>query len=388
MTFTIPTDDAIWVRGDLYCKTPEALQIALDTIRTIGYTVIDTRIDGHSIKEGKATPQHMEQHGWSLWHAQLDDVNRGKCRSCHAHISRLGIRTHGHTCENCGEVTFYDIVGGTDIVFRFVGSEYSVFGTDLRMTVKRWDTDEGWLYLRRQVEPAGWSIMTPDEATTYLEQHSDKWELVTEDGEQLVKLRYHLRFYGDPVNDETVIDPKEVFGSYINYDEVIVWNGEEYSEYQPGQRLPVPMHVSIYEAWHWSPLEPSERLHERIIRSVHHVSDVGYYYQDGRQAWSRDAYQSMGVFVRNFTTLDADKWDRESARFRLDGPGGIADIARFCHPDAVVENQPNIGNFLVGAAKFIDGQPLVGNEADAFKAAVTEDPAVKEYLRGLRRRRS
>ncbi len=389
MTVTIPTNDAVWVAGDLYCKTPEALEIALETLRTTGYTVTDQRIDGYSIKEGRTTPEQMEQNGWSLWYARLEDIDRGKCKSCQSYISRQGIRMHGHTCEACGEVTFYEMVEGSTISFRFVSTEHGWFDPYLRMTVKRWDTDGGWLYLRREIEPAGWAMMTPEQAEVYLDEHCDKWELVDEDGQQLIKLRFHMRHFGDPVDDQTVIEPKDIFGHHINYDEVKVWESKEYSQYAFGdKRLPIPESISVYESWHWAPLEASPTLHERIIRAVHHVSDAGYYYQDGRPAWSRRSYEDMGVFVRHFTTLDADKWDRESFRFRLDGPCGIADVARFCHPDAVVENQPNIGNFLVGVNKLMSGDTLVGDETAAFKAAVESDPTTQDFMRRMNRRRS
>lgn len=389
MTVTIPTNDAVWVAGDLYCKTPEALEIALETLRTTGYTVTDQRIDGYSIKEGRTTPEQMEQNGWSLWYARLEDIDRGKCKSCQSYISRQGIRMHGHTCEACGEVTFYEMVEGSTISFRFVSTEHGWFDPYLRMTVKRWDTDGGWLYLRREIEPAGWAMMTPEQAEVYLDEHCDKWELVDEDGQQLIKLRFHMRHFGDPVDDQTVIEPRDIFGHHINYDEVKVWEGKEYSQYAFGdKRLPISESISVYESWHWAPLEASPTLHERIIRAVHHVSDAGYYYQDGRPAWSRRSYEDMGVFVRHFTTLDADKWDRESFRFRLDGPCGIADVARFCHPDAVVENQPNIGNFLVGVNKLMSGDTLVGDETAAFKAAVESDPTTQDFMRRMNRRRS
>ncbi len=388
MTVTIPTNDAVWVAGDLYCKTPEALKIALETLRTTGYNVTDQRIDGYSIKEGRTTPEQMEQNGWSLWYARLDDIDRGKCKSCQSYISRQGIRMHGHTCEVCGEVTFYEMIEGSTISFRFVSTEHGWFDPYLRMTVKRWDTDAGWLYLEREIEPGGWSIMTAEQAEVYLDEHSAKWELVDEDDRQLIKLRFHLRHMGDPVNDETVIEPKDIFGHHINYDEVKVWEGKEYSQYAFGDKaLPIPESISVYESWHWAPLEASPTLHERIFRAVHSVSDAGYWYQDGRQAWGRDMYERMGVFVRHFTTLDADKWDRESFGFRLDGPGGIADVAQFCHPDAVVENQPNIGNFLVGVTKAIRGERLVGEEEAAFKAAVDGDPSTQDFMRGMNQRR-
>lgn len=124
-------------------------------------------------------------------------------------------------------------------------------------------------------------------------------------------------------------------------------------------------------------------LHERIIAAVGQVSDAGYYYQDGRPAWSRRTYEEMGIFVRHFTVLDADAWDRQSPTFRLDGPGGIADVAAFCHPDAVVENRPNVGNFLVGAGKIMSGEPLTVGDLAAMNAALEEDPDTQGIAKAI-----
>jgi hypothetical protein len=382
-TIAIPSEDVVWVAGSLYCKTPKALQAALKKLRAVGYTIQDNRTDGFSVRTSRATPEQMEGEGWSLWYASLDDISRGKCKSCNSYISRRGIQMHGHKCEVCGEATYYDMVEGSTIKFAFEGEDRGLFSPDLRMTVKRWDTDEGWLYLLWEFNEGSWGIMNPEQAEAYLAKHADKWMPVEEDGQQLIKLRYHLHHMGDPINPETVIDPIDIWGHHFNYGVVKLWEGREYSEYD--RDFPIPESISIYEAWHWAPLEQSPTLHERLISAVGQVSDAGYYYQDGRPAWSYHTYEEMGKFVRHFTTLDADEWDRVSPQFRLDGPGGIADVAAFCHPDAIVENKPNIGNFLVAMGDVASGRMPDPGTAAAASRALAEDPDTQEFAEDLKR---
>ena len=92
--------------------------------------------------------------------------------------------------------------------------------------------------------------------------------------------------------------------------------------------------------------------------------------------WSRLTYKVMGAYVRNFTALDADEWDRLSISFPLDGPGGIAAVAAFCHPDAVVENKPNIGNFLTAISGAGTSEPGML----AAIHAIADDPATKGFI--------
>lgn len=387
MTIVIESDGAIWINGSLYCKSPEALEVSLKTLQDLGYT-IDSRRDPESpSRQGRykhVSVEDMEQYGWPLWTANLDDIRRGKCNSCSSYISTSGIQMHGHTCEVCGDVTYLDLTKDSTVNFTFLGDDRGWFRSRLQMTVRRWDFEHGWLYLVREVEEGSWGIMGPEEAEAYLAQHADKWEAVAEDGLQLVRLRYHLRHMGQPTNPETVIDVSDKWGHYRNFKIVKLWRGVEYAEHSLGnERFPVPEWVSIYEAWHWAPLEPSPTLYKKILSAVGKTSDAGYHYQDGRPAWSRSTYEEMGKYIRHLTTLDADAWDRLSPRFRLDGPGGITDVARFCHPDSVVENRPNIGNFLVGVSKIMDRQRLTAGEADAMKVAIDEDPDTRDFAESV-----
>jgi hypothetical protein len=172
----------------------------------------------------------------------------------------------------------------------------------------------------------------------------------------------------------------EIWGHEYNATIVKVWDGQEYREWD---KLPIPESFSIYETWQWTPLEPSPTLHKRVLGAVHNTDDKGWHYQDGRPWFRRETFAEMGKFVRHFTTLDADAWDEQSQRFRLDGPGGIDDVAWFCHPEAEVENRPNIGNFLVGLSKAASGEQLTAEEAVAMSDAWNEDPDTVDFAKAI-----
>lgn len=374
MPIEISSEDVVWIGGDLYCKTPEVLAIALKQCRTIGYEIKDNRVDGFSVQRGEVTPEQMEQNGWSLWYASFD-VRRGKCRSCGSYISLVGIMAHGHTCEVCGAVTYRNIIDGSTVRFYFLGEERGFFGPELNMEAKRWDDENGWLYLKYEFHPGGLGVFTGDKAKEYLARHKDKWELVQEDGQTLVKIHYASSLY---VQEDDVIGVSQTWGHEQNADIVKVWDCKEYREWD---RLPIPESFSIYETWHWAPLEASPTLHKRVLHAVHNTDDKGWHYQDGRPWFSRESFAEMSKFVRHFTTLDADAWDERSQQFRLDGPGGIDDVAKFCHPEAEVEDRPNIGNFLVGLSKFASGQRMTEGEAEAMARAAKEDPLTQDFTK-------
>jgi hypothetical protein len=366
-TLPINSDDVVWICGNLYCKTPEALDIALEQARSIGYEIKDSRTD-----ESRATPEKMEQNGWSLWYASLD-VRRAKCGSCGFYMSMAGTRVHGHTCENCGAVTYREIVEDSTVRFSFRGDEYVMFGPELVMKVKRWDDQNSWLYLKYGFEGRSIGTLIGDKAEAYLTEHAGKWELVEEDGERLLKVHYARGLY---VQDDDVLNVRDIWGHEFNSTEVKVWDGKEYSTWDS---LPVPESFSIYETWHWAPLGPSPDLYKRILSAAGQTSRKEYWYQDGRRAYEPRVFETMGIFVRHFTTLDADRWDRESKHFRLDGPGGIDDVAKFCDPNAVVETGANIGNFLTA----ITGLDRSATNRELAARALQEDEDTQYFVKGL-----
>src|SRR5690606_40187283 len=66
-----------------------------------------------------------------------DLIGKGKCNSCESLIDTTGIRSHGHTCEVCGEVTYLEMIEGSTIRFSFHGEERTMLGPELNMEVFR-----------------------------------------------------------------------------------------------------------------------------------------------------------------------------------------------------------------------------------------------------------
>lgn len=373
LQLTTQDDDIVSVSGNLYVKTPEALERLLNELRDAGYTVDNLREAKH--REGRATVEQMEQNGWSLWYASIrSDIRRGKCQSCESYIELRGIRSHGHTCEVCGEVTYLDYVDGSRIRFEFLNEAYRgvMFAPQLHMTVQRWDTDEGYLYLYREFHEGGLSVVTGERAEQYLAENSELWEQVEEDGNALLKVRYPNPWR----RDEAAIEPYDSSGHYSNYREVKVWQGEEYREWD---RLPVPESMSIYEAWHWAPLPKSPTIHRDILSAAGQTDDKGWHYQDGRPWFREGHWREMSKFVHHFTELDGEAFDRAWPRFRSDGPGGIDDIARFCHESPVVTDRPNMMNSINAIVDASRGKRLSQREIEAAEKG-TYDPNMKTFL--------
>lgn len=346
----------------------------LEELKAKGYEIDDLRQAKHRQDDGVSV-ETMEKNGWSMWFAKLPDIRRGKCNSCDAYISTLGIQTHGHKCENCGEATYYDVVDGTRMRFEFLSERYRgvMFSPQLSMNAKRWDTEEGFIYFYREFHDGGLSVVTGERAEAYLAEHAGLWEEVEEDGVKLLKMRYPNPWR----RDEAAIEPYETYGHHFNYKKVKLWDGTEYREWD---RLPIPEMISIYEAWHWSPVPKSPTIHERIMSACGQVSDKGYYYQDGRIAIYEGVRDPMARFIRHFTELDAEAFLAAWPRFRKSGPGFIDDFARFCHEAPIIENRPNFGNTLVAMGKAVEGKPLSRHELDEAERGVREDPVGLDFL--------
>lgn len=366
-------DGVVQIGGDLYVKNQQALVDLLSHLRTVGYKIDDLRRAAY-VKSAGATPQSMEQNGWSLWYAHLD-IRRGKCGTCNSYISTAGIRSHGHRCEVCGDITYEDIVDGSTVRFTFIepDGQPSSSWDDIAMVAKNWDVEEGYLYLYPSIDLN--ERYRSREVRVFYE-NSDKWEEVVVDGERLIRVRYTLPFD----YQLSAINPRQIGGHYWNHKIVLVWDGVEYSEYF--SKLPIKQSMSIFETWHWAPLGSSPTLHRRVLGAVHNHDNKGWHYQDGRAWFSRESYRQMGLFIEHFTRLDAALWDARSARFPLDGPGGIDAVAQFCSLNPEVVDAPNIGNLIEGAYKLRRGVGMTPRELQAFVAAM-EDGDTAELFRSI-----
>jgi hypothetical protein len=370
-------EGVVVIGGNPYAKTPAALEALLAELRTIGYQIDNLR-EADYRKKDDVSVETMEKNGWSLWYAHLD-VRRGKCGSCNQYIDTAGIRSHGHKCGWCGAVTYYKIIDGSTVRFSFVQRDENEYGmADLTMKARRWDTEAGYLYLYPEILDGLW--LRGDRAKQYFEANKDKWEEVEEDGQRLIRVRYRNSSY----LEDSAINPSNIHGHFWNHEIVLVWEGKEYPEYS--SNFPIPRSMSVYEAWHWAPLDASPTLHKKVLGAIGNTDDKGWHYQDGRPWFGARSFEEMGKFVRHFTSLNADAWDVQSRHFRLDGPGGIDDVAKFCHPNAQVENRPNVGNLLVGFGKAMSGQKLTEGEMAAIVDAA-KDPEERDKFFGTFKRR-
>lgn len=374
LNLTVKNDDLIDVMGDVYAKTPEALKRLLAQLKEVGYEVDNLREDKHRRDNRGATVEQMEKNGWSLWFAALRNLNFGLCGSCNQLISTNGIRSHGHKCEKCGAVTYWELVDGSTIRFAFMEEDRGMFSPELNMKVKRWDTEKGYLYLYPEfLDRGGLSVVSGANAQAYLDRNKDKWEYGSDGDERLIVIKYDLQW-----NSKTAtINAHDHYGSQWNHKIVKIWKGKQYSEWD---RLPVPEMINIYESWHWAPLPVTADLHSRVLHAARQVDDKGWHYQDGRAFYTDHVWQEMGKFIRHFTQLDADAFDRAWPRFRRDGPGGIDDLARFCHPAAKVRNEPNMGNVLIAVSKIAGGKSLTTDEVNTAKHGLS-DPIFKKLTK-------
>ncbi|MFA6529094.1 MAG: hypothetical protein WCT46_06180 [Candidatus Gracilibacteria bacterium] len=242
----------------------------------------------------------------------------------------------------------------------------------MALRAKRWDTEEGYLYFYPELLDGLWC--RGDQVKQYFEANSDKWEEVEEDKQKLIRVRYP-----NPWDyNVSAINPSEIYGHYWNHKIVLVWDGKEYDEYS----LDLPLHesISIYESWHWAPLESNPKLHEKIIHAAGMVSRCDYYHQDGRLEFRDGHLKRMRMFVEHFTKLDLVAWDRMIRTADKSGPGMIRAIAAFCHNNPSVENRPNVGNLLVGFSKAMSGKSLTADELATMIDAAKDPEESKKFL--------
>lgn len=416
--------DVVTIGGHLYVRTAGALDIVLRTLREIGYQVEDLGSEEYQAKWSSMRPrtsrETMQREGWSMWYASLN-VTRGKCGSCGGLIDIAGIRVHKHRCELCGAFTFLRFVDGTTVRFSFYDGDGRCSMRELSMRVRAYDDVKKRLILYEEPVPSrSWGVLPVDKAREELTRHRQQWTPVRSSHRvRLAKgLRKHirrlkaagrvaeacaiagahrlsprarvLRCIAIPydarsiyVSDRDVISLSEVQGEQYNHSMVKVWEGREYPEYFGD--FPMPESLSIYEMWHWAPLEPSPMLHEKILHAGGLVSRCDYYYQDGRRAVYDGNYRSMRLFVEHCTTLDVAAWDAMIKRTDGSGPGTIRAIAAFCHPNAVARNEPNIGNVLVGVSKLMGGQRLTDDEAGALCDGLKDDAVRADFFSTMRR---
>lgn len=382
-------EGVIEVASGLYVKTPESLSALVRHLTAVGYDVKDVS-SGKALGEEKPPRSVQEKEGWSLWYASLSDrvyQFKGKCGSCKGDIRPGSIgRPHGEKCGHCGDTVFLKFVPGSRVKFRFNGDQQSF--NDLTLIVHSYDAGNKELRFFKRLEDALKPDGVPNNVKRSYERLPQQLRLFghrafTEkaiDGVPVLATHYDVSsIYVDGKEKISIYD---IWGERRNFSQVKVFNGKEYGQWD---KLPIPESHSIYEAWHWMPLQPSPKLHERILSAAGQAADCGHYYQDGRPAFWDQQLGWMRTFVEHFTTLDINKWEKMVSRAPKDGPGFIKTIAKFCHPKAIVENKPNMGNALVAMGKMLQGEPVTPEEAEAGERGLREDPHGQDFFNAVNR---
>jgi hypothetical protein len=358
----LKTPDVTWIMDSLYVEKQESLQPVLEELKSLNYTIKDAFKED---KKGRSRNEY-EKNGYYLWYASLDVPRYGKCGTCQEYISTGGIRTHNHTCEKCGAITYKEVIDGSYARFEFVEENDAMFTYKLQMKAYLWDSEN--LYLYPELDKEGrFLVYNQKDGEDYLSKHSDKWSYTELDGKTWIKIHYKRDWERDP---EAVISMSEITSHYCNHSIVKLWDGKEYGEWD---KVPVPESIIIYEAWHFTPLPRSAKLHERILSAAGMISDQGWYHQDGRREFLPVHFERMRIFVDRFTEIPVQEWDKTVRRFRVDGPGGIADIARFCYSKPDIANKPNIGNTLSALGKELEGKHLTEKEIYEAKRGLEDD---------------
>lgn len=365
----------------LYAKSPKALKALFKELKRKGYEIEDCSVSkGEPGSFGHRPPRKVqEKEGWSLWFAKLKDnicQPKGKCGSCHKYIDTAGIRSHKHKCELCGAYTYREYIDGSIVRFKFISDERVISEPTLKMKVFDYDDKLGCLLLYRVPEDGnGFNDCTTDKAADILVRNRDKFTHVERGGNDFLAIRYNP--YSGCIEPDAVISMYEVWNDFWNHKIVKLYDGKEYGEHDT---LPIPETYNIYEAWHWAPLKPSPKLHEKIIHAAGMVSDCGYYYQDGRTAFYDIHLRRMRLFVEHFTTISLKEWDKMIAFAPKSGPGMIKAIATFCYDSPEIENRPNVGNLLVGTGKILEGQKLTHREKVAMADALKDSRESQKFF--------
>jgi len=145
----------------------------------------------------------------------------------------------------------------------------------------------------------------------------------------------------------------------------------------------IPDWISVYETWGWAPLPKSPTLHNKLLSAIHEDSDVGFY-AGSHISFSSRHWVEMAKFIRHFTELDADAFDRAWPRFRKPAVDAIRDLAYFCHENPSITTNPNILATLGTAVNVLNGRQISEAELEAGMKGI-EDPNRETFSEALRK---
>lgn len=289
-------------RDRLFAKSPESLSNLKDYLTKLGYEVEDSTKFGFGDKPPREV---QEKEGWSLWYASVP--RKGVCGSCDSLISMEGIGADGHECEVCGDYTFLFITDGGLARFRIIDDKENKVGA-LSLVIHSYDDDQKQINFYRNkndcpnIKKSGFicdsikpSYKKLDDAIEMFPETFTKGKI---GGIKIISTP--LDIHSDSEEDLKMrIDIEKLDAAKENYKEVMLLKEKKF---ESGWDLPVPRSVSIYESWHWAPLEPGQKLFKKVLLTVGIPPGKGRW-REGVTI-GRERIDGIVKFIDEFSTID------------------------------------------------------------------------------------
>lgn len=363
----------------LYVKSPKALSVLQDYLDSLGYDVKDVSSENHF--SAKPPRKVQEQDGWCLWFGRLNDSilqYKAECRLCESIFDKVKLAKPEYTCESCEARIHEEYPAGSEISF-IPRDDREVSMKNLTFIIHSFDKEKERLNLyvtpsdcleRRSRRTHNFNY-TPEECESMVPDLVRKFPKTFSLKEINGKKILSVFFKGDHYVHEHSINITDIGDKVTNYANVTIFHGKKFPEWKS---LPIPEHVSIYEAWHWAPLRPGPNVYKRIMSAAGQVSRKDFYYQDGRTAFYDRQLEWMFKFIDQLTTINLETIKPFLLR-DLSGPGFIDNLAKLTGHTGFIPTEPNVGNSLVFFGKILNGQPVNQKEVDeAIKGAGLDDP--------------
>lgn len=308
-----------------------------------------------------------------------------KCDFCQHNNSRNGSCCEGYTCANCGKVLYQEYLEGT--VVRFTFRAQTEWHKDVSLVVRRYDHEKRQLVCYPDYYASNsWSAVSEEEFPIFMEKHKDAYTEIEENGQKFLLFTYSRNGY---LTEDIKINMSETHPhrdgrgrTQIHYETFYVYKELELKTlFGMGDGLPVPETLSVYPTFRH---RPNPVTHQDIIHAARQVSRIDYYYQDGRPAFFEPSLEWMALYVENFTNLPADRFRKFLKNCHKDARGFITGMAhwvqKYTSEEPVIEDEPNVGNFMVGLAKMGSGQSLSRGEERAFLKSF-DDPSTHSLVK-------
>lgn len=360
-----PVEGIVGIAHDIHVKTDEVLQ-NLFTFLSEDYDIKDCSKEQYHPHQG--------------YFACLKDTvlqHMTKCDYCQHLNSNLGCKCHGYRCKNCNQILWFEYMKGGTVRFSFRNDSRSQYVT---LFIHSYDeASESLFCYPKYVKNNSWFSIKKENFPLIMEEFKDAYEVVIIDGKKLYKFFYPAK---GKLTENVQINMAETRrnGDHCHYQSISLFKGKEYKDSVFGENFPARKTYMIYLT---KPLVHDKNMSSKIIHMAGQVSDCGYYYQDGSQAFYETQLRWMSSIIEHFTELDLNKFKKFIKICRLDGPGFIIHLADWIEKQTgvkqYVENKPNIGNLIHGFSKVLSGQYLTDDEKIAMKKAANDRPIMNQF---------